>query len=138
MSSTREFTIQVEDRPGALAKACRSLADRRVNIMAFQSFPNSEGTSLVRFVADNSANAKTALDIEGLKYTEAEVAQVKLPHRAGALADVASHLAEAKINIKYAYSGLDFANGAPFLILGVPDVGKAAKIVDQAVAAVAT
>lgn len=138
MSNTREFTIQVEDRPGAFAKACRSLADRRVNILAFQAFPISEGKSLVRFVVDNPANAKTALDTEGLKYTETEVAQVKLPHRAGALAEVASHLGEANINIKYGYCGLDLANGAPFLILGVPEAGKATKILDQAVAAVAT
>lgn len=81
MSNTREFTIQMEDRPGAFAKACRSLADRRVNILAFQAFPISEGKSLVRFVVDNPANAKTALDTEGLKFTETEVAQVKLPHR---------------------------------------------------------
>jgi hypothetical protein len=135
MPSSREFTIQIADRPGTFAETCRSLADRRVNILAFQSFP-SEGKSLVRIVVDNPVNARTALEAKGLDYSEAEVAQVKLPHRTGALADVASRLGEANINIRYGYCGLEPSNNAPFVILGVAEVGKATKILDQAVAAV--
>ena len=136
MPSSREFTIQMADRLGTFAEACRSLADRRVNILAFQSFSVSEGKSLVRLVVDNPVTAKMALDAKGLHYAEAEVAQVKLPHRAGALAEAASRLGEANINIRYGYCGLDPSNNAPFVILGVAEVGKATKILDQAVAAV--
>ena len=37
MASATQFTIRVQDRPGTLGKICRVLADRGINILAFQS-----------------------------------------------------------------------------------------------------
>src|SRR5438552_11488301 len=99
---------RTDNSPGRSAgdsrNACRALADRKVNILAFQSIPG-EGTSLVRLVVDNPTTAKTVLDKQGLSYTETEVAQVKLAHRPGELARAASRLGDANININYAYAG---------------------------------
>ncbi len=75
MPTTKELTIRTEDRPGTLAKVCKALAERKVNILAFQSVP-AEGNSVVRFVVDNPGTAKNVLDNEGLSYTETEVAQI--------------------------------------------------------------
>ncbi len=136
MPTSREFAIRMDDRPGILGKVCRALGDRGVNILAFQSFP-SEGKSLVHIVVDNPTTAKTVLDSERLSYTEAEVAQVKLPHRAGELARAASRLGEADININYAYCGVDPATNASLVIFGVAQVGKAAAILDQTAAGAA-
>jgi len=130
MPRSKEFVISMEDRPGTLGRVCRALADRGVNILAFQSFP-SEGKSQVCIVVDNSKTAKTVLDDEALTYTEAEVAQVKLPHRAGELARAASRLGEANINIHHAYCGVEPGTNASLLIFGVAEVGKAAAILDQ-------
>src|SRR2546427_4459093 len=82
MPTTKEFSIDIEDEPGTLAEVCRALADARVNILAFQSIPGDE-KSLVRFVVDNPTSAKSVLNSQKLRYTEAEVAQVILPHRPG-------------------------------------------------------
>ena len=130
MPTTKEFAIEMDNRPGTLAKTCRALADRGVNILAFQSFP-SEGKSQVCIVVDNPKTAKTVLDSEALTFTEAEVAQVKLPNRAGELARVASRLGEANINIHHAYCGFEAGTNASLLIFGVADVAKAAAILDQ-------
>ena len=136
MPTTKEFTVFLEDRPGMLGKVCRALSDRSVNILAFQSLP-SEGKSLFRFVADNPATAKTVLDAERLRYTEAEVAQAKLPHRPGELARAAVRLGEANININYAYGGIEPGTNAPMVIFGVAEVGRAVTILEQAAAAAA-
>ena len=136
MPTSKELTIRMEDRPGTLGRACRALADRGVNILAFQSFP-SGGESLVRFVVDNPTTAKTVLDTQGLTYTEAEVAQVKLPHRPGELARAASRLGDANININYAYCGIEPGTNVPLLIFGVAEVGRAVTILEQAAAAAA-
>ncbi len=136
MPASKELTIRLEDRPGTLGNACRALADRKVNILAFQSIPG-EGTSLVRLVVDNPTTAKTVLDKQGLSYTETEVAQVKLAHRPGELARAASRLGDANININYAYCGIDASTHAPLLIVGVKEVGKAVTILDQLTAAAA-
>ena len=52
MPTSKEFAIRMEDRPGTLGKVCRALADRGVNILAFQSFPSGE-KSQVCIVVDN-------------------------------------------------------------------------------------
>jgi hypothetical protein len=131
MPTTKEFSVQMEDQPGTLGKICRTLGDRKVNILAFQSIP-AEGKSLVRLVVDNPTEAKSVLDSQKLKYTEAQVAQVKLPHRPGELARAASKLGEASININYAYCGIEPAANEPLLIFGVAEADRAAKILDEA------
>jgi len=136
MPTSKEFAIRMEDRPGILGKFCRALADRGVNILAFQSVP-FEGKSLVRLVVDNPATAKTVIDSEQLACTETEVAQVKLPHRPGELARAASRLGEANININYAYVGVEPGTNAPLLIFGVAEVARAVAILEQATAAAA-
>src|SRR5260370_30222814 len=134
MPTTTELTMQIEDRPGALGKICRTLADQGVNILGFQAF-KSPGNSLVRFVVDNPSATKKVLDSERVSYTETEVAQVKLPSRSGALARVAAQLGDAKININYAYSGLDPNTNLPLVIFGVKEAGQAAMILDKIAAA---
>ena len=137
MPKTKEFSVHMEDEPGTLAQVCRALADGRVNILAFQTLLWEEGESLVRFVVDNPTTAKSILSIQKLRYTEAEVVQVKLPNRPGELARAASQLAEADININYAYCGGEAGTNMPVLIFGVAEVGQAVKILDKAAAAAA-
>jgi len=137
MPTTREFSVSVADQPGTLGTICRKLADRDLNILAFQSIP-AEGKSLVRLVVDNPTAAKSVLDTEKVTYSEAQVAQVKLRHLPGELARAAFKLGEASININYAYCGIEPGTNAPLLIFGVADVGRAAKILDEAAAAAAT
>jgi len=129
MPTTKELNIRLPDRPGTLGKLCRALADRKVNIVAFQSIP-LEGESLVRFVVNDPATAKQVLDSERLSHTETEVAQIKLRNRPGELANAASKLGEANININYAYSGLDPDN-SPLLVFGVSEVAQAAKVLEK-------
>lgn len=133
MPTSKELTIRIENRPGTLAKVCRSLADQRVNILAFQSVP-MEGTPAVRMVVDNPTAAKKALDTEHISYTETEVAHARIPNRPGELAQAASQLGLANINIEYAYSGLDTGN-SPVVFFGVKDAGKAAVVLDKIAAA---
>lgn len=136
MPTNREFAVTMEDRPGTLGKLCKALGDRGVNILAFQSFP-VEGKSLVRFIFDNPTAAKPVLDAERLKFTEAEVAQVRLPHRPGELARVASRLGESDVNINYAYCGVEANTNTPMIVFGVNNVAKAAPILDKEAAATA-
>jgi hypothetical protein len=136
MPVTKELTIRMENRPGSLGKICRELADRGINIMAFQSIP-SEKTILVCIVVDKPAAAEAVLDREGITYTEGEVAQVKIPHGPGGLARAASRLGEANININYAYCGVEPSTNTPLVVFGVTEVGRAATILDQIAAAAA-
>src|SRR5215467_2564166 len=122
MPTAKELSIEMDDQPGALGKICRSLADRGVNILGFESKPaDTKGKSVVSLVVDNPTTAKSVLDSQKLRYTETEVAQVKLPHRPGELARAASKLGDANININHGYCGLDARTNEPVLIFGVAD-----------------
>ncbi len=134
MPATKELTVFMDDRPGTLGKVCRALADRAVNIIAFQSFPIG-GKSVTRLIVDNPTTAKTVLDNEQLMYLEAEVVQVRLPHRPGELARAAVRLGEANININYTYCGVEPGTNAPLVLFGVADIARAVPILEQAAAA---
>jgi hypothetical protein len=136
MPITKELTIRMENRPGSLGKVCQELADRGVNILAFQSIP-SEKTILVCIVVDKPVAAEAVLDEKGINYTEGEVAQARLPHGPGELARAAVKLGEANININYAYCGVEPSTNAPLVIFGVTEVGRAATILDRSAAAAA-
>jgi hypothetical protein len=131
MATSKEITIQMEDRPGTLGKFCRALAEWRVNILAFCSFP-SDGKSLVCMVVDDPTTTKRVLDAEHLTYTEAEVVLVRAAHRPGELAPTASRLGDANININYAYCGIEPGTNVPLLIFGVAEVDRAASTLEQA------
>ncbi len=137
MPTSTEFTITMLDQPGTLGKTCRALADRGVNILGFQSFSTGAGESQLRLVADNPTITKSVLESQGLTITEADVVQVKLPHRPGELARAASRLGEANININYTYCGLEPGTNTPLVFFGVAEVGQAVKILDQLAAAAA-
>ena len=130
MPTAKELNVRLTDRPGTLARLCRALADRNVNILAFQSIP-LQGESLVRLVVNDPATAKQVLDSEHLTHTETEVVQVTLRNRPGTLASAAAKLGEANININYAYCGVDPDANAPLLVFGVAEVGQAAKALEQ-------
>ncbi|PYU68171.1 MAG: hypothetical protein DMG49_16710 [Acidobacteria bacterium] len=74
MPTVKELNIQLENKPGTLAKLCNALAGRKVNIVAFQASA-AERRSQVHLVVDNLAAAKTVLGAEGSTFTETDVAQ---------------------------------------------------------------
>jgi hypothetical protein len=133
MPTTTELNVQMEDRPGTLAKLARALAEESVNIIGFQSFPAHEkNQGELHLLVDNPVTARTVLDNQALKYTETEVVKAKLPNRPGALARVADRLGKADINIDYSYTAVESETNDPVLIFGVKDARKAASILDEA------
>ena len=136
MPVAKEFTVVMDDRPGTLGKVCQALADQQVNILALQSV-SVGGKSVTRFVVDNPTTAKTVLDIAHVTYIETQIVQMKLQHRPGEIARLASRLGEANININYVYSGLESGTDAPLVFFGVTEVDKAASILERIAAAAA-
>jgi len=117
-----------------LGRICQALADQEVNILALESFPTL-GKFVTRFIVDNPDTAKTVLSSEKLTYVERDIVQIKIQHRPGEIARLASRLGKAHININYAYCGLEPTTNAPLVFFGVGDVGKAASVLERAAAA---
>jgi len=130
MPKMKEFTVTIEDKPGALGKCFLALAERGVNVLAFQSYVE-EGESLARMVVDDPASAKAVLGGVRMIFEETEVAAVRLAHRPGELGRAASRLGEKQINIDYSYCGLEPGAAKPLAVFGVDDLTRAANALDE-------
>jgi hypothetical protein len=130
MPKVKEFTVTIEDKPGALGKCFLALAERGVNVLAFQSYVE-EGESLARLVVDNPASAKAVLGSLGMIFEETEAAVIRLPNRPGELGRAAARLGENKINVDYSYCGLEPGSALALVVFGVDNLSKAAKALDD-------
>jgi hypothetical protein len=130
MAKAKEFTVTIEDKPGALGKCFLALAERGINVVAFQSYVE-DGESLARFLADDMAGAKSVLGGLHMIFEETEVAVARLPHRPGALGRAASRLGENHINIDYTYFGLEPGSTLGLVVFGVDNLNKAATLLDE-------
>ena len=130
MAKAKEFTITIEDKPGALGKCFLALGERGVNILAFQSYVE-EGESLARILVDDSASAKLVLGSLRMIFEETEVAVIRLAHRPGELGRAASRLGEKQINIDYSYSGLEPGSALALAVFGVDNLTRAAAVLDE-------
>ncbi len=130
MAKAKEFTVTIEDKPGALGKCFLALAERGVNILAFQSYVE-EGESVARFLADDMAAAKAVLGGLHMIFEETQVAVARLPHRPGQLGRAASLLGEKRINVDYSYCGLEPGSALGLVVFGVDNLNQAATVLDE-------
>ncbi|MGA2724879.1 MAG: hypothetical protein ABSG79_21020 [Bryobacteraceae bacterium] len=130
MAKAKEFTITIEDKPGALGRCFLALGERGVNILAFQSYVE-EGESLARIVVDDPATAKAVLGSLRMIFEETEAAVIRLAHRPGELGRAAARLGEKQINIDYSYSGLEPGSALALAVFGVDNLTKAAAVLDE-------
>ena len=130
MAKSKELTITILDKPGALGKCFLALAERGVNILAFQSFVE-ERESLARCVVDDLATAKEVLGKEHMIYEVTDVAVAKVAHKPGGLGRAAAKLGENGINIDYSYCGMEPGSSQVMLVFGVDNLNRAATVLDE-------
>jgi hypothetical protein len=88
-----------EDRPGMLARAAEAIASGGLNLDGF-----AEIEGILHMLTSDPKSARLALEAAGLRLAaEQEVVVVVVEDRAGAAAGVFGMLAEAGINVTYAY-----------------------------------
>ena len=130
MPKAKEFTVTIEDKPGALGRCFLALAERGVNVLAFQSYVE-EGESLARCVVDDPVSAQKILGGLRMIFEETEVAAVRLPHSPGQLGRAAARLGEKHINIDYSYCGFEPGSPLALLAFGVDNISRAAAALDE-------
>jgi hypothetical protein len=97
-----EFTVLLEDRPGALAALSEALAKSAINIVAIHATP-CPNQGIVQFVTNNNDATVEALRDSEFEYTTNEVLVLPLSHEPGALARLSGALGNAGININALY-----------------------------------
>jgi hypothetical protein len=98
MAKTKQFTIAVDNQPGAVAGIAKTLGSAKVNILSLLG--TSQGTAgTVQLVVDDARRAKKALDAARVAYTESPAEQYDLANKPGALAQSLEKLAAKGINL---------------------------------------
>ena len=98
MAKAKEFTITVDNRPGAVLEIAKTLGDAKVNILALLG--TVQGTvGTIRLVAENPARAKKALDNARISYEETPAEQIEIANRPGTLAECLAKLAAKGVSL---------------------------------------
>ena len=127
MARVTQLRIRGEHKPGVLATICSELARKAVNITALMAAPDASGG--IRLLASPLAAARKVLDDLKISYAEEDGLAVRVTDRPGALGRVTRKLADAGINIEYAYGSIVKGESRALIVIGVADAAKAERLV---------
>jgi hypothetical protein len=98
MAKTKQFTIAIDNYPGAVAHIAKTLGDAKVNILSLLGTAQGTGGT-VQLIADDARRAKKALDSARISYQEIPAELHDLPNKPGALANCLDQLAKKGVNL---------------------------------------
>lgn len=102
MPIQKQLSVFLPNRPGIMARTCSILSEAGVNILAM-TVHDTVDNAVVRFIVDHPTKATLLLEQEELYVMEQDVLVVEIDNQIGTLARICQTLAEADINIAYAY-----------------------------------
>jgi len=124
IETATQLAVFLANRPGALARVCEALANAQINIHALAT-SDTVDHSVVRMVVSDPTKALMLLGEAGVLALETEVLMIETASEPGALAKIAERLAEAEINIEYAYLAGGRGAEKGLIVLRPSDVEKA-------------
>jgi hypothetical protein len=98
MAKTKQFTIALDNQPGAVAAIARTLGDAKVNILSLLGTVQGTAGS-VQVIVEDARRAKRALDSARISYQETPAETYDLSNRPGALAQCLDKLAAKGVNL---------------------------------------
>jgi len=102
MPIQKQLSVFMPNRPGVLARTCSILSEAGINILAV-AVHDTVDNAVVRFLVDHPTKALLLLEQEELYVLEQEVVVLEVANAVGELTRISQALAEADINIAYAY-----------------------------------
>jgi len=117
-----ELSLRLGNSPGSLASVCRLLSDERVNILAM----GLEAGGQLRLIVDNHVHGGAVLREHHHQVTERDVIVTTVPNAPGALGPMMKLMADADVNVEYAYGGGSDPGPNALMVFGVEDAMRAA------------
>ena len=130
MHITKQLAIFLENRPGTLARVCDALAESKINIYAISTSDTVDHT-VMRMVVSDYRKALHIFEQHGTLVVEDDVLMVEGSNKPGSLSRIAHKLADAKINIEYAYCATPPDAKKGLLVMRVSDAKRALKVLNS-------
>jgi hypothetical protein len=96
---SRQFVVQLPNRPGALAELSETLASRGVDLRAIGGGGIGDVGHVIMTTADDPTT-RAVLEEGGYTYIEGEAVLAEVGDRPGGMAGIARALADAGVNIQ--------------------------------------
>jgi hypothetical protein len=130
MQLATQLALFLDNIPGTLARVCDALAAAKINIYAI-STSDTVDHSVVRMVVSDPRKALLLFEEHGTLVLETDVLMIEGDNKPGSLARIAHKLADAKVNIEYAYFATPPEAKKGLLILRVSETKKALKVLNS-------
>lgn len=127
MAKVTQLVLNLQSKPGVLAKVADALGKAGVNIEGICAVETT-GRGKIRLLVSDPAKAEAALKAAKIRCGREEAISVILENRPGALAETAQKLAQAKVTIKCVYATTASA-GLAAIILTVSNLSKAVGVI---------
>jgi len=120
MPVLRQISVFLENVPGRLATLCNTLESNGIDLRAMAT---SEGSDygVVRMLVSDVDGAERVLGEASLPFSTVDVLGIEVSDEPGALGKVAVRLAEAGINVEYAYATAVSGNTRALCVFKVSD-----------------
>jgi hypothetical protein len=102
VETVTQLAVFLGNRPGALSRVCTELAAAQINIHALATSDTIDH-AVVRMVVSDPMKSLMILGERGVLALENDVLMIESNNEPGTLAAIADRLANASINIEYAY-----------------------------------
>ena len=130
MQLTKQLAIFLDNRPGMLARVCDALAAAKINIFAITT-SDTVDHSVIRMIVSDARRAMLLFEEHGTLVVDDDVLMIEGDNKPGSLARIAHKLADADINIEYAYCATSPNAKKGLLILRVSNPKKALKLLNS-------
>ncbi|MBI5386757.1 MAG: ACT domain-containing protein [Verrucomicrobia bacterium] len=124
-----QLALFIENKPGALARVCDAMSEAGINIHAF-STGDTVDYCVVRMVLSDPQRAIKLIEAHGCIVVETEVLLVEGDNKPGSMARIAHKLADADVNIDYAYCATAPEAKRGLLVIRTADPKKAMKVLN--------
>jgi hypothetical protein len=99
----RQLSLFVENRPGALARPCRLLADAGISIRTM-SLADTAQFGIMRMIIREWEKARALLEQAGYAVNVADIIALEVPDRPGGLVSILEAVQTASVNVEYLYA----------------------------------
>ncbi len=116
----KQLSVFLENKPGALSRPCRLLADAGINLQTF-ALADAREFGILRLVVHEWERAAKLLTENGMVVKTTDLVAIEVPDRPGGLAGVLEILERAKLNVEYMYAFTDKQDGRGLLAFRFAD-----------------
>lgn len=93
------FIVDLKNKPGELAKAAKTIADRAINVTGFGGTVCGDSATAI-FLTGDESGTRQALNGGQLKFREVEYQTIRLADHPGTLYEATKRLADSGVNIE--------------------------------------